>query len=147
MELSIEPAVFYQIYGKEYKGRNNSKELERIYQSTRELIETDFPNGILAIVNDETQYNDEFNRVWYFVGIILDGQETGFPEDYVTREFNSSKIIRASINSHNLVMPKPDKVRAMAKDLAESEGLKLSEFTVEKYLGEGVIEIDFLIKE
>jgi hypothetical protein len=147
VKYSIKPAQSYSIIGKEYSGKNNSMKLESIFDSTKELLDSRFSEGILVIVNDESQNDDDANKVWYFIGIITMSPIGQLPKGYEIREFASKKIIRANIESHNLVMPKPEKVRRKAIGFAKSEGLEVSEFTIEKYLGEGVIEIDFLVKE
>jgi len=147
VKYSIQTAHSYEIIGKEYSGRNNSIKLESIYSLTRELLDSRFPGGVLVIVNDESRYDDESNKVWYFIGIISNERKGQLPEGYLIRKFTSKNIIRANIESHNMVMPKPEKVRRKAMKVADSEGMRLSKFTIEKYLGEGLIEIDFLVKE
>jgi hypothetical protein len=147
VKYSIQPASSYSLVGKEYSGGNNSILLESIFDQTKELLDSRFPEGILVIVNDESQYDDEYNKVWYFIGIIPNAPASQLPEGYSLRKFDSKKVIRANIEAHNLVMPKPEVVRKRAENLAEIEGLKLSRYSIEKYVSEGVIEIDFLVIE
>jgi len=147
VKYSIQPASTYNLIGKEYSGGNNSILLESIFDQTKELLDSTYPQGILVIVNDEDQYDDEYNKVWYYIGIIPNASISQLPEGYSLRKFDSKKVVRANIEAHNLVMPKPGKVRKEAIDLAEKEGLELSRYSIEKYVSEGVIEIDFLIND
>jgi len=145
VKYSIQPASTYNLIGKEYSGGNNSILLESIFDQTKELLDSTYPEGIVVIVNDESQYDDEYNKVWYYIGIILNAPASQLPEGYTARTFDTKKVIRANIEAHNLVMPKPEAVRNGAVDLAEKEGLELSQYSIEKYVSEGVIEIDFLV--
>jgi len=147
VKYSIQPASTYSLIGKEYSGGNNSILLESIFDQTKELLDSTFPEGILVIVNDESQYDGEYNNVWYYIGIIPNTPISQLPEGYSLREFNSKGVIRANIEAHNLVMPKPEAVRNRAMELAEKEGLELSRYSIEKYASEGVIEIDFLVND
>ncbi|NNF36775.1 MAG: hypothetical protein HKN68_21920 [Saprospiraceae bacterium] len=149
IQYSIQSAKPYNLIGKEYSGSNSSIKLKSIYDQMKELLDSTFPGGVLVIVNDESQYDPEDNKVWYFIGIIPKSSTypEQIPEDYIVRRFNSKKIVRAKIEAHNLVMPKPEKVRDQARTLAEREGLELSQYSIEKYLDEGVMEIDFLVKD
>lgn len=142
---SVIPGGKYIIIGKEYIGVNNSNTLETLFTEVKEKINTSFTDGTLTIVYDDEKYDAEYNQVGYFIGIYVQETPSAIPDGYTLREYGPSKTIRAVINSHNLVMPKPDNVRQKAIELAEAEGMKLSNYSLEKYFDNGTLEVDFLL--
>ena len=146
VEFTVISNSRYIILGQEYIGPNNSDELKNIFIETKDLLESEFTEAILTIVNDDSKYDDENNRVGYFIGLLVNNVPGNIPDGYIIKEFEPSNVIRARIESHNMVMPKPDKVKAEASKLARSKGFELSEISLEKYLGESTIEVDFLLQ-
>lgn len=146
IQISVEPGKSYRIAGKDYSGKNNSRELEKLFVEARQFVQANKSSTTLVIVNDESKYDAEENIVSYFIGALLKNSDTSIKEDYSIKEYESGKVIRVLIDAHNLVMPKAEKIRRKALRLAQSEGLELSDLTIEKYLEEGRIEIDFLLK-
>ena len=147
IEYSLIQNEKYKIIGKEYTGVNNSSTLENIFTETKELLKNDFDGGTLIIVNDDEKYDDEFNQVGYFIGILVRSATDSTPAGYVLKEYEAARAIRARINSHNLVMPRPDKVRQGAIEFSERERAEMSNYSFEKYFEDGSIEVDFpLIK-
>lgn len=144
---SLRSGATYKIIGKSYSGKNNTVELESLFTNTKNLIRTDFPSGILVIVNNLMDVDNEQNLVGYFVGILVEEFPRSVPAGYSVRTYGSDTIITATIDAHNLVMPKPEQVRRNAEELARSENLELSYHTIEKYLEEGLIEVDFLTEK
>jgi hypothetical protein len=135
-----EPQDIY-IIGKEYSGRYQSKEAKDLYYKVKELINDRELKGYITIVNYPTKNN---SKVKYFIGVLSQAQDTidGWEQLEIR---NYSKIIRLNFNKHNLVMPKPFKVREMAEDFAISKGYELKGLTIEKYKTERELEIDYLV--
>ena len=147
VEYAVHGQEIYEILGMEYSGKNNSMDLMTTFEITRELANNEYPDGTFVIVSNEKLYDAETNTVGYFVGISFKEAPTAIPEGYTLRQYSSVNIVRARIESHNMVMPKPDKIRKRAIELARSNGFHLSEISIEKYFEEGIIEVDFLSKD
>jgi hypothetical protein len=139
------PESKYIVIGKEYIGANNTRELESLFNDTKSLISKKFEDATLVILNDDGKYDDENNEVGYFIGLLVENVPASIPEGYSIMRFGPVDVIRARIVSHNLVMPKPDNIKQHVIKMVESGNEKLSDLSIEKYLDNDELEVDFLL--
>lgn len=136
-------SVSYIIIGKEYRGAGNSSELEELFNESRTLIEEKIPNGVLVIVSYE--HPDQARHIiHYFIGVLLDEIPDNLPNGFDILEINAPGTVSALIEASSLVMPTSTTVRKGAKEYLTADE-SLNNFSIEKYLEEGMIEIDFPI--
>jgi len=128
----------FELSGIPFTGRSRSEGAEKAFFEAQGQLES-HPGAYMVIVNYPSENEDEVN---YFIGIM--------DEDTVEREGWESKtlngfdgVVRISFNKHNLVMPKPFRVLEIAEDYAMKNNLQLLGYSIEKYIGEREIEINF----
>ena len=140
-EISIEDKSSVILYGAAYEGRYRSDEAEELFYKVRSEQQT-IAGSQFVIVSFPTETEDQ---VSYFIGLNTDS-DPGV-EGLRERELQGfTKIIRFKWNKHNLVMPKPFKVKQMAEKMASDNDMELLGYTIETYLSERELQIDFPAK-
>uniref|UniRef100_UPI00404861C1 hypothetical protein n=1 Tax=Roseivirga sp. TaxID=1964215 RepID=UPI00404861C1 len=145
VEISVEEINGYQIAGREFKGNADAKEIEDYFFEAKEFAISGELKGVLTIVhyNDTTLAKKETRL---FIGVTLDEYSGFLPADYTLLNINCDKVVRATIEAHNAVIPGPTSIEARISQKAKEEGLSTELFTVEKYVSANVLEIDSPVK-
>ncbi len=136
----------YIIIGRKFEGKYNSPELEKIFTTVKKLIKNGQIRGTMVIVNYNDSYDEYEGIVKYTIGILVNSEEYDVPEDFEIINFDATKIVRATINAHNVVMPSPAKILKGAIRMAVQYNLKLSNYSIEQYLDERQLVIDFPVQ-
>ena len=136
----------YYLAGNHYSGKYNSRELGDLFEKYRRIIGNGETKGILTIINNKEAEAD--GRVDYSIGILTDPRtwiRTDSSMQMIT--IKASRAVRVTIAAHNLVMPDPGEVRESVEAFAVKEGLKLEGYSIEKYISDRNLEIDFPVKQ
>lgn len=124
-----------------YEGRYSSNELEEIFVKMRDLsLEKELP---LVVVNEGS--DTEARELSQWIGVMLNEGDT-VAEGLIFRNFSNINAVETVINAHNMVMPRPEDVLEKATEFAQSDGLTLSEFTIEIYYKEDSLKVLFPVE-
>jgi hypothetical protein len=132
------------IMGKSFEGKYNDSELEKVFFEVKEHYQSLSEKGELVVVN-YPHSREEDGFIKQFIGIRF-LTEQPLPEGWETLEIATSGCIQATVLSHNLVMPRPHKIRAKAQDFALDKGMVLEDISIEKYLSDWELIVMFPIK-
>lgn len=130
------------VIGYDFKGAYNSSDLEEIFFKVKE--ESEKTGADLVIIN----YDDDSlskNTIHQLVGFISNSQND-LEENQSVVVLESGKYLSTLISAHNLVMPKPNKVREQAEEFSAELGLIPEKISIEIYKGERELQIMFPLK-
>ncbi|MDH5597759.1 MAG: hypothetical protein OEY34_01465, partial [Cyclobacteriaceae bacterium] len=85
-------------------------------------------------------------QVDQIIGILIQGEESFIPEGYEKISMINEKVVRAKLTSHNFVMKNPEDVRLSATQFSDSLKLRLSNVTIEQYLSDRELYVDYIIE-
>lgn len=145
VEYTIESVSDYNLIGIPYQGKADSSAIEEAYFRARDLVQEGKIDGTLTIIhyNDTTLAEDEQKL---FVGIKLNKGISDLPSGYARITIPTTRIVRATIEAHNSVMPSPKAIEDNLREKADQANIRLQDFTVEQYVSENQIIIDMLSK-
>ena len=142
IKKSIESADDYLLVAKSFKGKYNSNQLEDIFYSARAIGDQ------LVIVNYPLLGDSIENG---FVHQLIGAQVAEIPETmpsgFRIEELAISKVVRATIDAHNLVMPKPNEIEEALRIYAKEQNLTLVGYTIERYLSDRELVIEIPVIE
>lgn len=148
-DLEVVEVNNYQLVGKHYQGKLDNPALEEIFYEVRHQAESGAPSGTLSIVVLKEPETGK-DLVDQFIGILLDSpaEEVNLPDGWESMTIEAKRAVRATIRSHNLVMPKPYVIRNEIEEFAQEQQLLLrTDVTIEKYLGERHLEIEVPVEQ
>lgn len=146
-ELELATVNNYRLVGKEFKGRLGNQRLEEIFFEVQEKAQQGAPAGTMAVVVFR-EPRDEHDTLHQFVGILLDDPASPAPNGWESYKLEAGQVVRNTIRSHNLVMPKPNAIREELEEFAEKQNVSLqSGITIEKYLGERHLQVEVPVKD
>ncbi len=141
-EMELVEVGDYRLVGKEYIGRLDNKALEEIFFEVQEHVQEGAPAGTFTMVVLREPENEK-DTLHQFIGILLDNPAAAVPEGWKPFALDAEQAVRATIRSHNLVMPKPNAIREELEEFAREQGVALKPgITIEKYLGERNLQIE-----
>ena len=142
LNFTLENNASFTIHGEEYKGFYNSKGVEQIFNKSREAAKRQ--NTTLAIIN----YGDDEDakNIQQFIGILSSDSAKVQTLGFSKRNLSASVFIKAVLDIHNSVMPKPEYVREQVTEFADSLGYTVEPFTLELYSGDQSLTIIFPVK-
>lgn len=145
VEYTIESAGDYNLIGVAYQGKSDSSIVEDAYFKAKDLVFGGEIDGTVAIIhyNDSTLAEDEQKL---FVGIRLNKGISDLPSGYSRITIPTTRIVRATIEAHNSVMPTPKAIEDNLREKAVQANIRLQDFTVEQYVSENLIIIDMLAR-
>ncbi len=147
--LEIQTAISknnkYSLAGKEARGKPTSKGDRALFGEMKGLIASGALKGTLSIVNyrDGPFGGDGGRR---FVGILLEDDISMIPSGFSVLEIESETTFRAALIMHPLVMPNTEKVEAKLKLLADSRGVRLRGYTLEKLYGDNSVIVEMFAR-
>ena len=107
--VSVENVSDYNMVGKKFTDKVNSEAISEAYLEARDFILNGDLDGVLTVIN----YKDttlEKDHVRVFVGVKLNKGTSDIPADYGRLTIPARKAVRATIESHNIVMPNSETV-------------------------------------
>jgi len=134
----------YLFIGEHFKGSYKSEDIGNLFNKARDLLENGTVSGYLTIINYGSDVQAE--KISQFVGILVTQLPETLPIGYTAEEINPSKVVRIRITSHNLVMPKPKKIRELAADKAKTAGTILPDNSIEIYKSPRELLIEYPIE-
>lgn len=127
--------------GNRYQGAYNDPQLEQFFFEAKEKL-SEYPEASLAVLNWEVGEPEQVDQL-----IGLAGKENYFPPADTSITI-SGQFVKASITSHNLVMPQPEEVLEQALEYAQEKNLQIDpQWTLEIYRGERALEVYFPLKD
>lgn len=138
----------YIIYGSEYEGSYRSTRLSNMVEEMRKYQGKLDSSTDVVIINYINEAKETLGIVTNFVG--LSSQESIEKDEVKNLEkriITASNAIRVEVAIKPLVMPSPEKIKAMAFDLAQEKGYKLQNISIEQYNDRGTLIIDFPIED
>jgi len=144
----VEPQLIevdnYTIYGRSFEGSYKSDALNSLVDEMRMKQQQIDSNANVVIVNYIDEAKETLGIVSNFVGITAES-DIKF-KDLQKKIIKANKVVQVKVKIKPLVMPSPEKIKALAYELAEEKGLELQGLSIEQYLGDGTLVIDFPIK-
>ena len=123
------------IYGQLFEGRPTEQRLEALFIDTRERSKE--INQPLVVVN----YEQDSVPLKQFIGTMGNPKRSANLE---ALKMPSGKYVSTKIESHSLVMPRPDEIREAAENFADLEGVKLNpKESYEIYKGDSALVVMF----
>jgi hypothetical protein len=142
IEKSVEQVDGYQLVGKSFKGKYNGLGLEAVFFQAKELSDQ------IVIVNYPMEGDSiEDGFVNQLIGAKVANTPSILPDGFSEVLINSTRVVRATIDAHNLVMPKPNEIEEALREFAKEQNLKLEGYTIEQYLSERELIIEIPIVE
>jgi len=142
IQKSIVTVDRHMLVAKSFKGKYNSLQIEDIFYKAKsigdQLVIVNYP-----LLGDSTE--DGF--VYQLIGSQVDAEPNEIPIGFKIEEVASSKAVRAHIDAHNLVMPKPDEIEDGLRAYAKEQNLTLVGYTIERYLSDRALVVDIPIIE
>ncbi|MFY0593763.1 hypothetical protein [Roseivirga sp.] len=141
VEYSVENVSDYNLIGVPFKGKAKDKAIEEAYFEAKEYVESGSIAGTLTLVhyNDTTLADGEQKL---FIGIKLDAGIADLPANYERMTIPVKRVVRASIEAHNSVMPSPGKIEDNLYKRADELNIRLQDFTIEQYVSANLLIID-----
>lgn len=142
IQKSVETVNNYSLVAKSFKGKYNSNQLEEIFYTARaigdQLIIVNYP-----LLGDSV----ENGFVHQLIGVQVAEIPETIPSGFQVEELATSKVIRATIDAHNLVMPKPNEIEETLRAFAKGQNLELLGYTIERYLSDRELIIEIPVIE
>lgn len=138
---TVENVNDYNLVGRHFQGKADDTKVEAYFYEAKDLLATGRLNGTLTLVhyNDTTLAGEE---VKFFIGVLLKEGIDALPVDYDRLTIPAQRSMRATIEAHNFVMPKPQTIESTLREKANEYSIRLQDFTIEQYLGERQLLID-----
>lgn len=135
----------YLMAGVAFKGMASNEGLLKLFEQTRIYHQQEKLPGTLAALYVDIP-TAEKGEVEAFVGVVVKDSATVLPDKYVYKYIPADKAAQATIKSHYLVAPSPDKIRASLLNYAQERGLLLQNFVIEQYIGDNHIVVEIPVK-
>ena len=147
---AIEPEIVevddYIVYGNSYEGSYKSNWLADMVEEMRNLQQRIDDNTDLVIINYTNEAKETLGDINNFVGLSLMNDTSDVALDKLEkRVIKASKAIRLKVKIQPMVMPSPEKIKALAFEFATNSGLELQQISIEKYSTDGMLIIEFPI--
>lgn len=141
-EVGVEVAEVenYEVVGHFYEGPYKRDTIASLFFEAKHLLEIKTLSGDLSVINFENDPEQNHSKI--FIGILVNQEAADFPAHLESREVGGGKIIRASIQSHNVVMPTRDKIDEKMEAFAAANNLTLTGVTIERYISENHLLIE-----
>ena len=132
------------IVGQEFRGRYTDKRIAEQFYSVRKLVLDSAIRGTLVqVVYDNDSLAD--NEVSYFTGIEIEGTMAEVPVGYSVRKIQASTKFVVFLSMHPLVRTSPEKIEGMLATKADSLGMSLAPFIVEKHYPDNSLSVEGLV--
>jgi len=142
LSFTVESGIFW-VKGEHIRARYSDSKIEDLFFQARGIAESDQALD-LAVIN----YMAPTDTVDQVIGIVSPIEISHSIEKLDTEEKLQGKFIKATINAHNLVMPKPEEVKGQAAVFAKDNNLSIDErYTLEVYKNERDLEVYIPVKD
>ena len=132
------------IVGQEFKGRHTDKKIaEHFYDSRKLVLDSAIRGTLVQVVYQNDSLAD--NEVAYFTGVEIEGTMAEVPLGYSVRKIQASSKFAVFLSMHPLVRPSPEKIEAMLASKADSLGMSLAPFIVEKHYPDNSMSVEVLV--
>lgn len=148
---TIEPEIIetdnYIIYGTDFEGSYKSSKLSNLVNEMRSHQQQLETSSDLVIVNYINEAKETIGDITNFVGLRINTKPNSTVLGaFEKRIIKASRAVRISVKIKPLVMPSPEKIKSVAIEYATSQGIQLQDLTIEQYKENGVLVVEFPIK-
>jgi hypothetical protein len=140
VEIQTLDNLSYEIIGKPYTGRYKDQQIEQDFNEIKQKVEQKELEGTFAIITYKEPSEHE-GEIEIFTGVIMNKVPETLPQGYEHRTITAPKAVQAEMEAHPAVLPPAEKVRQQMEAYAEQQKLNLQEITIDKYLGEGHLQV------
>jgi hypothetical protein len=145
-ELRTVEVPGYIVAGVAFKGMASNEQLLKLFEQTRTYHQENKLPGTLAALYYDNQAREK-GEVDTFVGVTVKDSAAALPQMYSYRYIPATKAVQATISTHYLVAPSPEKIRASLLNYAQEKSLSLQAVVIEQYFGDSRIIIDIPVKQ
>jgi len=142
IKKSIETVDSYQLIATSFKGKYNGRQLEGIFHQARtlgdQLVIVNYP-----LLGDST----EDGYVHQLIGAQVGEVSKDIPIGFEVQELTISRVIRATIDAHNLVMPQPKEIEEALRIFGMEQNLTLEGYTIERYISDRELVVEIPVIE
>ena len=136
--------VNYSIAGVEFKGNHNDRKIEEIYNKAKNLVADGRIKGTLSLIDYQSGMDDA--EVQFFIGIILEERVSELPPEFEVRVIKANSVLRLVIDVHPLVRPTKPEIEAIIYAHAQSNGLVIEDYFLEKHLTDDRVIVEGFVK-
>lgn len=142
---TVEEVNDYNLVGIPFQGKAKSKAIEEAFFKAKDYLADGTLNGTLILVhyNDTTLADGEQKL---FIGVKLEGGVANLPAEYSRITIPVQRVVRATIEAHNSVMPSPAKIEENLRQKAADLSIELQDFTIEQYVSANQLIIDMMAR-
>lgn len=142
LSFTIEKNTFI-VNGQHVRARYSDSAIEALFFQARDVAEKEASLD-LAVIN----YAAPTDTVDQVIGVVSRSKIAQTFDNLDRKEQLAGTFIKAVINAHNLVMPKPEEVKEQASNFAKEKGLNIDErYTLEVYKNERDLEVYIPVKD
>ncbi|RLD23558.1 MAG: hypothetical protein DRI71_05040 [Bacteroidetes bacterium] len=145
----IEPGLISSngitLYGWTYEGSHSSDALDSQIEALRSIIKDSDQQGILTVVNYIQPQLEKRGVVKQFIGIEWVEGNNAVPDNLDSLVIEPYNGIQFVIPIKPLVMPSPEKLKALALESAMKMDTELSDISIEQYKDKSLV-LNFPLK-
>ena len=142
-KLEVTEVNAYKVAGNYYEGIYERDTIAALFFKSKGILDAKILSGDLTVINFGVFTEDSVHMV---VGILLEKQAVEIPEGIEVIDIKGGKMIRATIESHNVVMPTREKIEAKIEKFASENELSVADTTIERYVADDKLIIEKFIK-
>jgi hypothetical protein len=132
------------IVGQEFTGRYTDKTIaDQFYSARRLVLDSAIRGTLVQVVYENDTLAD--NEVSYFTGVEIIGTMAEVPLGYTVRKIQAESKFAVFLSMHPLVRPSPEKIEAMLASKADSLGMSLAPFIVEKHYPDNSMSVEGIV--
>lgn len=134
--------VEYTLVGREVSGRGIEQLERKVFIELKEYLSSGELKGILCLIDYNDNDSLEFGIERRFIGVLLENDVSIVPGKFEFVEFQSNKVLMSALSMHPLVMPNAEIVETQIKSYADSIGMNLRNFTLEKLFDDNSVVVE-----
>ena len=139
VETSARPVL-----GKMYQGKYGDLALRKIFVQARQLQESDTVSGTLVVVNLDSA-SAGGKQVNQLIGVALDELPRFMPDGYQLDTLAAGTYLRAHVQAHPLVMPRPETINERLVNYATEHQFTTSGLPIEFYRASDTLWVEIRI--
>ena len=142
-KLEVTEVDTYKVAGNYYRGIYERDTIAALFFNSKGMLEANSLSGDLAVINFRPLTEDS---VHMFVGVLLEKEAAEISQGTEAIAIEGGKMIRATIESHSVVMPTREKIEAKIEKFATENNLAITDTTIERYVADDKLIIEKFIK-
>lgn len=140
IEIAVVQSSPVPIGGQYFEGNYDSDTVRHLIDTVTSYLQRD-TTAHLAVVNFD-EYEDKAGLVRQFIGFTADSLSPPFSANIRVDTFGTQASIRATINRHFWVRPRPSAIRREIIEFAQMHELATGDYTIEQYISDRKMWVD-----